>query len=131
MVERAPQHYRMTVQEVLKDLHTSEKGLSREEAERRRAEHGPNELTTDVRTPKWLLFLSQFRDVLVIVLIVAAAISFAIGSFRDGTVMVIIVLINAIIGLVQEYKVSRILEREYTIVRKAGLGTGPNVYYAI
>jgi Ca2+-transporting ATPase len=104
------EYHRMTVQEAFEALRTSEKGLSREEAERRRAEHGPNELTTDVVVPKWLLFLSQFRDVLVIVLIVAATISFAIGSFRDGTVMVIIVLINAIIGFVQEYKVSRILE---------------------
>jgi Ca2+-transporting ATPase len=117
MAERSPEYYRMTVQEVLDGLRTSEKGLSREEAERRRAEHGPNELTTDVRTPKWLLFLSQFRDVLVIVLIVAAAISFAIGSFRDGTVMVIIVVVNAIIGFVQEYKVSRILESLKTLIQ--------------
>jgi len=104
------EHYRMTVQDVLEELRTSEKGLSREEADRRRAEYGPNELTTDVVVPKWLLFLTQFRDVLVIVLIVAATISFAIGSFRDGTVMVVIVLVNAVIGFVQEYKVSRILE---------------------
>lgn len=101
---------RMTVQEVFDSLETSEKGLGTADAEKRLAEHGPNELTAEFRVPKWLLFLSQFKDLLVIVLIVAAAISFAIGSVRDGTIMLIIVAINATIGFVQEYKVSRILE---------------------
>ena len=110
-------YYKMTVEEALKRLETSKKGLSREEAERRRAEHGPNELATDTAKPKWLIFLTQFSDVLVIVLIVAAAISFAIGSFRDGTVMIIIVLINAVIGFVQEYKVSRILESLKSLIQ--------------
>lgn len=102
--------YRMTVREALETLGTSEKGLAADEAERRLEEYGPNELSADLGTPKWLLFLSQFKDLLVIVLIVAAAISFLIGSWRDATVMMIIVAINAVIGFVQEYKVSRILE---------------------
>lgn len=110
MPYNAQAFYKMPAAEVLKELLTSEKGLSRDEAASRRREHGPNELATDVSKPKWLIFLSQFRDVLVIVLLVAATISFAIGSFRDGTVMIVIVLINAVIGFVQEYKVSRILE---------------------
>jgi Ca2+-transporting ATPase len=117
MAERTTDYYRLTVQQAFEGLRTSEKGLSREEAERRRAEHGLNELTTDVVVPKWLLFLSQFRDVLVVVLIVAAAISYAIGSYRDGTVMVVIVLVNAVIGFVQEYKVSRILESLKSLIQ--------------
>ncbi len=110
-------YYRITVQEVFDSLETSEKGLSTADAEKRLAEHGPNELTAEFRVPKWLLFLSQFRDLLVIVLLVAAAISFAIGSVRDGTVMLIIVAINATIGFVQEYKVSRILESLKNLIR--------------
>ena len=85
-------YYQMTVQEALDDLGTSPEGLSPEEVKKRLAEHGPNEITTDVSTPKWLLFLSQFKDLLVIVLIVAAAISLVIGSYRDATVMIIIVI---------------------------------------
>jgi len=115
MPEKA--YYQMTVQEVLGNLGTSVKGLSRAEAGRRRAEHGPNELTAEFRSPPWLIFLSQFRDLLVIVLIVAATISFAIGSFRDGTVMVVIVAINAVIGFVQEYKISRILESLKSLIQ--------------
>jgi len=103
-------YYQMKVQEALDDLGTSPEGLSPDDAKKRLAEHGPNEITTDISTPKWLLFLSQFKDLLVIVLIVAAAISLVIGSYRDAVVMLIIVMINAIIGFVQEYKVSRILE---------------------
>jgi Ca2+-transporting ATPase len=111
------EYYRMKVKEVLEQLQTSEKGLTAAEAEKRLAEHGPNELTTEFRVPKWLLFLSQFKDLLVIVLLVAAAISFSIGSVRDATVMLIIVAINAIIGFTQEYKVSRILESLKNLIR--------------
>ncbi len=111
------EYYRMKVKEVLDGLQTSEKGLAAAEAEKRLAEHGPNELTAEFRVPKWLMFLSQFKDLLVIVLIVAAAISFSIGSVRDATVMLIIVMINAIIGFVQEYKVNRILESLKNLIR--------------
>jgi len=111
------EYYRMKVKEVLDDLQTSENGLSADEAEKRLAEHGPNELTAEFRVPKWLMFLSQFKDLLVIVLIVAAAISFSIGSVRDATVMLIIVAINAVIGFVQEYKVNRILESLKNLIR--------------
>ena len=106
----ASDYYRMTVEEVLEALETSIKGLTREEADRRLDEYGKNELTAKLEVPRWLLFLSQFKDLLVIVLIVAAVISFVIGSFRDGIVMFVIVAINAVIGFVQEYKVSKILD---------------------
>ncbi|MFP4482552.1 MAG: cation-translocating P-type ATPase [Thermovirgaceae bacterium] len=109
MAERAC--YQMTTDEVLQSLGTSREGLPRDEAKRRLEEYGPNEITSDVSTPKWMIFLSQFRDLLVLVLVFAGIISFAIGSIRDGTVMFVIVLINATIGFVQEYKAERILER--------------------
>lgn len=103
-------YYQMSAEEVFADLGTSDKGLSTEEAQKRLGESGPNELAAEISMPRWLIFLSQFKDLLVIVLIVAAAVSFVIGSYRDGAVMVVIVMINAIIGFVQEYKVSRILD---------------------
>ena len=109
MAERA--FYQMTAREALEALGTSEKGLPREEADRRRREYGPNEISADVATPEWLLFLMQFRELLVLVLLAAGIISFAIGSYRDGTVMFVIVLVNAIIGFVQEYKAGKVLER--------------------
>ena len=109
--------YRMTAQEALEALGSSEKGLSRAEADKRREEYGSNDITSDVSTPKWLLFLSQLKDLLVLVLIFAGFISFAIGSVRDGTVMFVIVLINATIGFVQEYKAGKILEKLKELIK--------------
>ena len=103
--------YMKTVKEVFEALMTNEKGLSSEEAGKRLSQYGENTLTTIVKTPKWLKFLLQFKDVLVIILIVAGTISYAIGNFRDGTIMFIIVLINAVVGYLQEYKAERIMLR--------------------
>jgi Ca2+-transporting ATPase len=102
--------YLKSVKEVFEALKTNEKGLSSEDAEKRLNEYGENTLTTTVKTPWWLTFLLQFRDVLVIILIVAGVISYAIGSFRDGTIMFIIVLINAVVGYFQEHKAERIMD---------------------
>ncbi len=117
-------HYQMTVQEVLDALGTSEKGLSQDEAKNRLRKYGRNELTTRGGTPAWLMFLLQFRDVLVLVLIVAGILSYGIGfvegswtNIRDGTAMFIIVMINAGIGFVQQYKAGRILERLRDLIR--------------
>lgn len=103
--------YRLTTEEALERLDSSPEGLSREKAESIRARTGPNEISADISVPKWLLFLKQFRDLLVIILIIAGAISIAIGSYRDGAVMFVIVIINAVIGFVQEYKAGKILEK--------------------
>ncbi len=102
--------YMKTVKEVFESLKTGEKGLSGEEADKRLAEYGENNLTTTLKTPKWLMFLLQFKDVLVIILIIAGTTSYAIGNFRDGTIMFIIVLINAVVGYLQEYKAEKIMD---------------------
>jgi len=102
--------YMKTVKEVFEALGIGEKGLSSEEAEKRLAQYGENTLTTIAKTPQWLQFLLQFKDVLVIILIVAGIISLAIGNLRDGSIMFIIVLINASIGYLQEHKAERIMD---------------------
>ena len=110
-------YYRMKVQEVLDDLKTTTSGLETTEAARRIEQYGKNELTAQIEVPRWVLFVSQFKDLLVITLMAAAAISFVIGSFRDAVVMIIIVLVNATIGFMQEYKVSKILESLKTLIQ--------------
>ncbi len=110
-------YYRMTVEEVLTALETSEKGLSRKESDERRLKFGPNELSGECRVSKLMTFIRQFRDVLVIVLILAAAISFTIGSHRDGFVMLTIVIVNAVIGFIQEYKAGKIVESLKNLIR--------------
>jgi Ca2+-transporting ATPase len=117
-------YYRMTAGEALRELDATADGLSTEEAARRRETYGENELITGRGTSKVLMFLSQFKDLLVLVLIVAGLASYGIAAvqgrwdnFRDGSVMFVIVLLNAGIGFVQEYKASRIVERLRELIR--------------
>ncbi|MBN1332727.1 MAG: HAD-IC family P-type ATPase [Synergistales bacterium] len=111
------EYYRIHAKDALDLLDSSEKGLPRDEADKRRKTYGPNQITSDITVPKWLIFLRQFRDLLVLVLIAAGIISYAIGSYRDATVMFIIVFINAVIGFIQEYKAGKILESLQELIR--------------
>jgi len=102
--------YLKTVKDCFEALKTSESGLSNTDAQKRLAQYGENQLITLARTPKWLQFLLQFKNVLVIILIIAGITSFAIGDFRGGSIMFIIVFINAVIGYFQEHKAERIMD---------------------
>jgi Ca2+-transporting ATPase len=117
-------YYRMSVSEVLEELDTSEDGLSDEQVEERRQKYGDNELITAGQKSKLLMFLAQFKDVLVLVLVFAGIASYSIAAiestwanFRDGSVMFFIVFLNAIIGFVQEFKASRIVEQLRELIR--------------
>ena len=68
--------------------------------EQRIAEHGLNELLEKKKKPAWLLFLKQFNDFMILLLIVAAIISGLIGDVGDTVVILVIVLLNAVIGFV-------------------------------
>ncbi|MCK5034525.1 MAG: cation-transporting P-type ATPase [Candidatus Sabulitectum sp.] len=109
--------YKLTPVEALAELNSSRKGLSREKAAAYRREHGSNEIEVEKPVPKWLVFLSQFKELLVIVLIVAGVISIAVGSYQDGAVMFVIVLVNAVIGFVQEYKAGKIIEKLKALIK--------------
>ena len=101
--------YRKNVREIFSKLNAKEEGLSQAEAEKRLKENGKNRLETKKGTPKWKLLLYQFKDVLMILLIVAAGMSLIIQNYRDGIVMIIIALINAVIGFLQEHKAEEIM----------------------
>ena len=115
MAEKA--YYRMSVEEAMKDLDTTEKGLSEAQAQRRLATHGKNELKAKIKMPLWLLFLSQFRELLVIILIIGGVISFTIGSYRDGTIIFMIVLVNAVIGFIHEHRAGKIIDKLESLIR--------------
>jgi len=102
--------YLQSVKDILALLKTTTEGLSPEEAARRTEKYGKNEIISISKKPWWVRFLLQFKDVLIIVLIVATAMSFAIGNDRDGFIMLIIVIVNAVIGYKQEYKAEQIME---------------------
>jgi len=86
-----------------------ESGLSAAEAERRLAEHGPNELEEKDRPGILSLLIDQFNDFLILILVAAAAVSFAVGEPIDAAAILVIVVLNAIVGVVQEYKAEQAL----------------------
>jgi Ca2+-transporting ATPase len=104
-------YYQMSPEATLDELDTSRQGLSKQEAQRRLQKHGKNELQAEIQTPLWLLFLSQFKELLVIILIIGAVIAFLTGNIRDGTVIFVIVIVNAVIGFIQEYRAGKIVDK--------------------
>jgi Ca2+-transporting ATPase len=84
-------------------------GLAPAEAERRLAENGPNELLEKPGPGFLSLLAGQFKDFLVIILIVAAVISIALGEWIDAVVILLLVVLNAVIGVVQESKAEEAL----------------------
>ncbi len=96
---------------VLEGLSSSDgEGLSSREAAARLAEHGPNKLDEEEKTPLWRRFFEQMADPMVIMLIVAAAISAVAGTIQgepewaDVIIILVVVVINSVLGVVQEIK---------------------------
>jgi Ca2+-transporting ATPase len=81
-----------------------ERGLEREDAARRLAEHGPNELAAHPSTPLWRMLLRQFESPLVLILVVASGVAAWLGDVADAVAIAVIVVLNAVIGFVQERK---------------------------
>ncbi len=105
-----PDFYRYDVPSVLKEVGSeAETGLSHAQAAERLSKFGHNELPSDDTTPLWKVVLEQFTNVLVIVLIIAAVISFFLGDVEDGIVIMIIVILNAALGTFQEYRAEQAL----------------------
>lgn len=110
IADKEKNYYKKTVQESFETLNTSEKGLSEQEAQKRLDKYGENKLVRLKKTPEIIKFLLQFRDVLMIILLVAAGMSFIIQNYRDGLVMLVIAIINAVIGYFQEHKAEAIMD---------------------
>jgi len=86
-----------------------EQGLTRQEAENRLRKFGPNELTEKPRPGFLALLWAQFNNYLVIILIVAALIALALGEWVDSIAIMIIVVLNAVVGVIQESKAEQAL----------------------
>ncbi|MGD8543689.1 MAG: cation-translocating P-type ATPase [Candidatus Bathyarchaeota archaeon] len=115
----------MKTEELMVTLKASEKGLSAEEAERRLQEFGPNELVERKRITPLQIFLGQFKDVFVIMLLVAIVISLLVAWYKtsiapsaegsldeyvDAITIGAIVVLNSVVGFVQEYRSEKAME---------------------
>ena len=101
----------MNLKEVYKNLGSSEKGLTEQEADKRLKKYGKNNIREFKQKSRLKLLLAQFNSFLIYILILAALISFFIGHLLDGIVILIIVLLNGGIGFFQEYKAESIIEK--------------------
>ncbi len=84
-------------------------GLSSEEAAKRQREYGKNVLASEKKAKPMKIFLGQFRDIMVIILLIATVVSFFLGEVYDAVTIIIIVLLNAILGFIQEYRTEKTL----------------------
>ncbi len=97
----------LSIGEALKQLGSSPAGLTSAEARLRLAQHGPNELVEKKKKTLFLMFLGQFTDFMILVLIAAAVISGIIGEASDTIAIIVILVLNAVLGFTQEFRAEK------------------------
>ena len=107
--------YLLSILDVLKNLNTTEDGLTSSEAEEREQSHGKNKLIEGKKISIFKRFINQLLDPMIIILIVAAVVSgitaaYAGESFADVIIIMIVVIINAVLGVVQESKAEKAID---------------------
>lgn len=91
-------------------LNTNKEGLHNTDAEERLKQYGKNELEKRKKNSVLLLLFNQFKEVMIIILLLAAVVSVVVGDLKDAVVILIIVLLNAIIGFIQEYRAEKAID---------------------
>ena len=104
------EYYQLTAEEAKLQVNGSLEPLTAQQAAANREKYGPNELADGKKKPILRIFLEQFRDFLVIILIIAAAISGVLGDLESTAVILIVITINAILGTVQTIKAEQSLD---------------------
>ncbi len=107
--------------DILSKYDTSLNGLDKSEVRKRQNEYGLNEIEEKKPSPLIILFLSQFVDILIGLLIIAAIASFAIGDIIDAGVILLAVLLNTIMGFIQEYRSRRAVESLKGLITKTAV----------
>lgn len=100
----------LSTDEVLAALETSPEGLSPEEAQRRLERYGVNELTAGEHVSPWRILLSQFQNVLILILLVATGLSVIVGHGIEAIAIAVIVMFAVLLGFIQEYRAERAIE---------------------
>jgi len=124
--EQPPHWHSLLARDTLSRLDASRTGLSANEIDTRRAQYGTNQLPPPQRQPAWLRFLLQFHNVLIYVLLAAGVITALLGHWLDSGVIFGVVIINAVIGFIQEGRAEEALDAirsmlsPHAIVTRAG-----------
>ena len=102
--------YNLELAEVVDCFNSSLSGLSSEEAQKRLAQYGPNELVAKEKISAWAIFLEQFKSFLIIILLVAVVLSVILGEAADAILIAVIVLFACGLGFIQEYRAEQAIE---------------------
>lgn len=102
--------YRLQIADLFQKLNARAEGLYSGEATERLSTFGPNALQEKKKKPVWMLFLGQFMDFMILVLIAAALLAGAMGDKTDMFIILVIILLNSIMGFVQEYRAEKAME---------------------
>jgi len=109
--KKSPPWHSLDVQDVLSRLNVQTKqGLNADEAIRRIQQYGQNVFETAGTVPWYKVLLRQFMDVLIIILLVAAGVSIAVGEHIDAITILVIVILNGMLGFIQEWRAERAME---------------------
>ena len=108
-------YHSKTIGDVIKELQSSKNGLTEKEAEKRLKNNGFNKLNEAKKESNFKKFIKEFKDIMIIILIISAGISFALAvinheSFIDSIAIIFIVILNAIMGYIQVIKADKALE---------------------
>ncbi len=103
------EYYQRPAASVLAELNSSAAGLHADEAARRLKQHGPNALPHSAGPGVLQIFLRQFANLMVVILLIAAVVSYFLGDIKDVVIILIIAILNAVLGTYQEYRAEQAL----------------------
>lgn len=117
MITRPELFWNLNPAEIIKNLETSTEGLTGSEAESRLAFYGPNILKPKKRFTTFLIFISQFKSPIILILIFAAGLSFFLKDPSDAAIILAIVLISSILGFWQEFRATTTINKLLETIR--------------
>ena len=108
--EKSPNWHTLTVETVFAQLKSTADGMTSAESAWRLAEYGPNELQAARRISPWMILIEQFKNVLIVILLAATALSALLGHGIEAVAIAVIVLLAVLLGFVQEYRAERAID---------------------
>src|SRR3989338_8496226 len=102
--------YSKKADDVLKELNVAAGGLSSSEAKRRLEQYGLNEIREEKKISPLKIFISQFKSVVIWILIAATIVSTILGEYVDAVVIAVILALIAVLGFIQEYKAEKAID---------------------
>jgi Ca2+-transporting ATPase len=109
-IQQETNWHALEVRDAFKRLDTQEEGLPQDVAARRLLEYGPNELQAAHHISPWEILFEQFKNVLIIILLIATALSAFLGEGVDAIAIAVIVVFAVVLGFIQEYRAERAIE---------------------